>query len=494
MNLSLPLSEFVLASAKKTPTQNELRAFAAGVMAHIAIQTLYRITHPGHFIVTERLVSMGDLRVATMSRFGRFDGLSRGGRALVDRAKKVAAKVAPAKVRKALEGDDFWALLVHLLDVSTDESSRAGFSKKRYDILDFGPLGTSDIFPVKTALAYEIKPAADVQKGAAYVARQTTAFNQTVSTLAQTLQNLFSVRGLLGYTAVPGMLWPPIPHVLPIGPNVLHFWLAEPGVIAYEWLSFKRVALKRLWEMVRKTADEVRDAYRREPRVSDDIKGLALISAAIAVVAIGLAAVELGAVAAAGLATAGTGGRMLLARVLTSGALLAPSLARAESNGKPDPLFDAIAAASDPTLASLDTGKLLLPSEQPSGGTGPTEFEAAVKNAADLIAQQFVFLYGVKVGQGDEIFDDMSTQAVKAAVSEWFMRFLTAYGVDAFTQLFGVEKLNEETATGIAQCIITNGSLFVERDTYGSLLGELVLMPMEDVFDSLPIDSGDDAE
>ena len=491
MDMSLPLSQAVLEVLGKKYSPAELRAFAKGVLAHIAIQTLYRLEHPGHFIITERLITIGDARVGTISRFGDYS--SRGKR-LADLAKKAGAKFAPKKVLQALEAEDLWSLLVYLVDLSTNESTQGKNSRKRYDILDFGPLGTSDLWPVKTAMAYEIKPLDDIEKGSTYVTQQTANFTQTVQALGQILQSAFSVRGLLGYAAVPGTMWPPFAYIIPVGPNVLLFERAAPGVIVYEWLSFRRVNLKQLWDLVRKAADQVREAYEKDWSISDEAKAFALAWAAVAVVMVSLGAVAI--VAAAGEAVAASvAGRVLLGRLVLGGLSFAATGAQAQGLATPSPLMEAVQYASDPdSVETVDTGKLLNPGEERSGGTGPTRMEATAEKMAEAISQQFVFLYGVKVGRGTDVLDDSGTQYVKVVVADWFRRFLSKFGVDAFLEVFGVAEFNDEAAYDIAQIIVTNGNLFVERDSYGELLMQIVTMASEDILDSLPEGFNDDGE
>jgi hypothetical protein len=113
---------------------------------------------------------------------------------------------------------------------------------------------------------------------------------------------------------------------------------------------------------------------------------------------------------------------------------------------------------------------------------------------ADSISQEFVYLYAVEIGQGQELLDDSATRFIRRLLADWFKAFLTQYGLDSFLELFGVRELNDESALSIAQIIVTSGNLFVDRDTYGNLIAELVLMPLEDIMDSLPEGFGDDGE
>lgn len=496
MTLSVPLSELVLAQIKKPPSgPGDLRAMAEGVLAHVAIQTFYRLEHPGHFIITERLITIGDARISTISKFDKLVGQ---GRTLLNRALKAASKNVPTALKRTLEADELYAVLAMMVDVATNLSTAAKLSRKRFDILDFGPLGSSAAWPWGLAQGYEIKPAGGVKDGTAYIRDQTAALNQTFGDVGGTLGKLFNLTGMTSYRAQPGAIWPPVPHVLPIGPNLLYFRAAgpqAPGVIVYEWLSFRRVSLARLWRATREAAQQVRDAYKRQQGVAEDVVVVATAMAAMAAMGAAMAAIELAAALAASAAAAGEtatvalSARQALALMV---ALPAPALADLPKQSR---LLDAVAYAADPTAApppGLAPGASGL-ADQPSGGT-PSADDEAVGKLADRISREFLNLYAVRIGQGDDILDDGGMAVLTSGVGDWLRRFIAIYGLDAFKALFGVTDLNDEGIFLIAQTIITTGELFVERRSYGDFLGALMTLSTEDILDSLPEQFGDDGE
>ena len=278
MFLSIPLTSAALAAAQKPPSVSQQRAFAAGIMAHLAIQTFYRLEHPANFIITERLVTIGDARLTTISKFS---DLAERGNTIYKKALKAIGR---GKL-SILNGNDFYSALVFLLDLASSAGNADPRSKRRFDIIDFGPILTSSVVPLMFAQGYEIKSINDLNDGIKYINTQTGAFNDTLADFRDVLKNMFNVDGLFNTGAMPGKPWPTVPHILPIGPNVLLFHYAAPGVICYEWLKFKRFPIKQLWKQLKTVAEEVRDLFKRESRLSDDIRNIGFAFSALAAVA-----------------------------------------------------------------------------------------------------------------------------------------------------------------------------------------------------------------
>jgi hypothetical protein len=502
MTLSPPFTAAALAAVKKRPSIGEQRAFAAGIMAHLAIQTFYRLEHSGHFIITERLVTIGDGPLATLSRFPE---LTRRGSTLA----KLAQKVVGKKNFGPLVQNDLYSVLAYLLDSATDLSSKTKRSKKRFDILDFGPIVTSAVPPLIFAQGYEIKSVNGFEQGRDYIKTQTDNFNITLSTLRDVLQGLFDVKGLFNMGAMPGKQWPTIPHLLPIGPNVLMFYYAGNGVICYEWQQFKRLPIRALWRQLKEVADKVRELFKRESRLDDDIRNAGLAFAAIAVVA---AAMVLWELIAAEVVLEGVGAvsiaamRALTALASRAGPVLGPVLvsetAFADTKNKAvnvDKALSAIEAANNENI-SIDPSQFELadPNGERSGGTGPTVGKKMVDNLANTLADQFIFRYAVVVGQGSDLLDDTGRQVAKESVREalgpWLKRYLSSYGLEAFLNTFGEEKLDEDTAFKIADILITAGTVGLKPDACGSMLMHLAALNDEDVSESLPENSDDSGE
>src|SRR5688500_15490359 len=88
-NISNIIPAVSSATVKKYP--GELRSFAAGIIAHIAIQTRYRLDHPGNYIISERSIWVGDAKASTISKI--LDNIDR----VVDLGKK-AVKIRKPKL------------------------------------------------------------------------------------------------------------------------------------------------------------------------------------------------------------------------------------------------------------------------------------------------------------------------------------------------------------------------------------------------------------
>jgi hypothetical protein len=198
------------------------------------------------------------------------------------------------------------------------------------------------------------------------------------------------------------------------------------------------------------------------------------------------------------LAALSVSGRKLLARLIAGEAVMGASAAMAEEAPKSERLerlLDAITLAVDFEQAgSLDPGRFTPEAEQRSGGVGPSDYEKAIKKAAETLSSEFVSLYAVRVGQGDEVLDDSATHLLKTLAADWLTRCIGAYGLDEFLELFGSSEFNEKTAAEMASVIFQSGQVFADPQTGGNLFALLAMMDLEDVVESLPEDADEDGE
>lgn len=489
----------ILAANAPAPTPGQKMAYAKGVLAHLAIQSAYRIQHPGNLVICERMVTVGLTRLLSVGRFHR---LARLGAKIRDWAarSRLLRRAKPDQI-------DFVAMIVHLLDLSTNESKRGKHCLKRYDIIDFGPLaaGSFGVFP---AQAYEIKPLDDIAHGRAYVQRQVQAFGQTVAALGATLATAMGVPGLDRLRAMPGTLWPPVPVVLPLGTNILMFYLAEPGVIAYEWLKFKRQSLSEVWVAVRAVEQQVREEVK--PRVAmptpqEIAQGAATIAAAVALVAIAVIGAEVAGIGAGGVAIGRglglipTGARLMpgglgvltpLARGIVLAGASGPALAEGNGPATSDGLksVQSVAEAYE-AFQGTRTFRGVVPTPDAAGGV--QEQPSGVDRLADLIAGQIMHRLLVRAGQGDMLYDEHGINGVRAALRVWLGTYIERFGEKEFLGQFGEEALTEEAALNIATVLVDMGQQLTLGTEVCAVVMDLLSLTAEEVAEHLPEDEDD---
>ena len=198
-----------LNSAALKKGSNELRAYASGIIAHIAIQTLYRVQHTGNYIITERSIWVGDVKASTVSKI--LDNVDR----VVELAKAAAKASKGAKPKPATTApENLWVGLTYLIDLATDEGFAGRVVKKRYDIVDFGPMALNPVSQLRFGEAYEIKPKDGAKAGRDYISAQTARYNATLEKLKGVVEGALNISGLGGYRLRLGRSWPPSPDLL----------------------------------------------------------------------------------------------------------------------------------------------------------------------------------------------------------------------------------------------------------------------------------------
>lgn len=499
----------LVSAALKKPA-DELRAFAAGIIAHVIIQTFYRLEHPGNYIITERSIWVGDSKASTISKvLDNLDGL----RGLVKSALKSTSKPKPNVTGNATT--DLLVALTYLIDQATDESAAGKFVRKRYDIVDFGPIVISPISKGRYGEAYEIKSEGGVKEGKNYIAKQVGKYNKALSDLATTLGGALNISGLESYQLRPGQSWPYETEILIVGPNILSFWREASGLIVYRWLNFKQLSWRKLWEFVKKAEADIRKAFEtRSPLKPELLLELILVTVATVFI-IGVCACALGGTGALGLGEAGA----RLARLAQTGALANRLSAASASAAIPqESRDDSAAVTSDPqadkvneVLAAIEKMDDLDPSflsqinSRPpaptndglSGGTPQTPYEQALYNMVDRLVNAIVFLYSVQVGQGDESLSEDNLALLKENLAVWIGSFVSAYGLENLLALTGQNKsadLDDETALKIAEVIVAAVRGNLENTQYGRFIANFFSLSSEDIEASLPLDSSPDGE
>jgi hypothetical protein len=501
-----------LTSAASNKTADELRAYAAGIIAHIAIQTMYRIEHLGNYIITERSIWVGDTKTSTISKI--LDPVDRIGiRNLIKAVPKAAN--GPKPKLAGTPSKDLLVALTYLIDLSTNESTASKVVRKRYDIVDFGPIAISPVSPGRFGEAYEIKSEGGKKIGKDYITRQVSNYNQTLSKLKDLLEQALNVSGLGGYRLRLGQSWPRTPEILIVGPNILSFWMESPGLIVYRWLSFKRLSWKQLWEYVRRVEADIRKAFETRSSLKPEVVIILLL---VTVVAAFILAVLALAVAAGGVEVL-AGADVAVARLAQNGALTgglsAASAAAAPSQSTPSgPATDDSAQqatkvnellAAFEKMDELDLSFLAKLTSRPSaptqenlpGGTPQTPGEQAFYKLVDTLVNETVFLYSVQVGQGDEFLSEYNLGILKENLTLWIGSFVSAYGLENLLALTGQNKsaeLNEETALKIAEVIVTAARGNLEITRYGRFLADMFSLSAEDVDESLPQGANEDGE
>lgn len=458
------------------PSENQLKGYAAGVIAHIAIQTRYRVEHPNNFVVNERSIWVGDPSSSTISKFA--DLLDRG-----LSLREVLGMRLPQKF-----ADVGYYLLTLLNDSSIERKRKAGrLILRRYDILDFGRLATLTK-PTPATLfgeAYEIKSEDPQQRsnGTRYVTKMTTRFNQVISTYGQQLGQMLNVANLATYRLRLGATWPNPERTLQIATNILRYRLASAGVIAYRWEKFEPTSLERMWQLAGNTARLVRDAMKRTPAVRTEV---AVAGAMVAVPVVFVAgAVVMGIlIALADLAAAVlvAGSRVVLAtnRVLAAnGVLVFTSIGAAEAFGAPAgrPAQPSDATAVDGARAvydfltgpnPIDARLFSSPVEKPKdgerlpGGTAPTEEERWLDALVIRLVAEIRFIYAVSVGQGDEDrLDNEDLVVVDQNLRIVFEELGARVGTRALFDLFGIAGPADEA--GILQAAMDLVGLASEK-------------------------------
>jgi hypothetical protein len=483
-----------LGTSSSKLTNAQKMAFAKGVLAHLAIQSAYRVQHPGNLIICERMVSVGLTRLLSIGRFHRLAKLGSSIRDWAARS-RLLRRAKPEQI-------DLVAMIVHLLDLATNESLGKQRCLKRYDIIDFGPLaaGSFDLIP---AQAYEIKPLDDVPRGRAYVQRQVQAFGQTVAALGATLATAMGVPGLDRLRAVPGVLWPPVPMLLPLGSNLLLFYLAEPGVIAYEWLQFKRQSLSEVWVAVRAVEQQVREQTKPRtavPTPEQIAQGAATIAMAVAIVAVAVVGVEAAAIGAGGAVVAralaplaarllpgGIGALSPFARgiVLAGG----PALGASAPAGATQPRSVAGASAAYDALLGSRSFRGVVPEPDASGGV--QEQASGSDRLADLVAGQIMHRLLVRAGQGNELYDEHGVNGIRAALRVWLGAYIESFGEKEFLAQFGEDALTEEAAQSIATVLVDMGQHFSLGTEVCAVIMDLLALTAEEVAEHLPEDEED---
>jgi hypothetical protein len=490
-----------LNSAALKKSANELRSYAAGIIAHIAIQTMYRIEHPGNFIITERSIWVGDSRASTISTI--LDNVDR----VVDLAKaaaKATKGLRPSRV--ATPPENLWVGLTYLIDLSTNEGAAGRVVRKRYDIVDFGPMVLNPVSQVHFGEAYEIKSRAGAKAGKDYITKQTDLYNKTLEKLKTMLEEALNISGLGGYRLRLGRLWPTTPKVLCIGPNVLIFWREEPGLIVYQWLSYKRLSWKRLWEFVKRVQEDIRRAFETRSSLKPEVvMGLILmgVSAAFMLAMIGMALIEVAAGATPVLAP-------LLARLAQVGALTAGASAAASpqpgsvpgvSGSQLERLKEVLAAFDrmDDLHLLFDPSAYRRPisGEGLSGGMPQTDYEKSLYKMVDTLISETVFLYSIQVGQGNEFLSEYNLGILKENLYIFIAGFIKIYGLDNLLMLTGQTRsadLDETTALKIAEMIVALIGGNIESTRYGRFITNFFALSADDVDESLPRGYGEDGE
>jgi hypothetical protein len=495
-----PVQSFVLQSAigatggTSRRKKSSLRNFAKGILAHLVIQTVYRVQHQGNLIITERSVWVGDAKASTISR-------------TADELKKLRELVRKAlDQRSAGKGSsvdvtiDLLTVLVYLIDESTVEAGVMS-PRKRFDIVDFGPPVLSHGPQLRYGETYEIKSRDGARQGRDYVTKQTDRYNATLESTHKELEAAFGVAGLRGYYLRPGGQWPPARERLPVGSNALEFWFQEPGVICYEWTTFNRVIWEQLWKYARQAQEAARRAFRTEWHLNEDVVVFLWIVGIVAVGLLGLAIAGAGAVA-------GVGGLAKLLGLTTLGAAGAAAAdERAEIRGVSDSeirrLEEVQAALEKMEDLELRFGqdaqrRPLQPGDYLPGGVEvESPYDKALYQIVDTLVSATVLLYRVELGHGRSDYDEESFENLRHNLFILLGGFIEVYGLDNFMVLTGRNHsgpLDEVTAQEIAAIILAAGKGNLESTAYGRFIETFLALADDDVNACLPEGYDDDGE
>ena len=133
-----------------------------------------------------------------------------------------------------------------------------------------------------------------------------------------------------------------------------------------------------------------------------------------------------------------------------------------------------------------------------SGGTPPTEYENAIASMVEAIVSETVFLYSVKVGQGDEdLLNEANLGILRGNLHAWLHAFIAVYGVDNLLALVGQQgqsKFDEITASRIGQLIISTANGNMDRTQMGQFMTNFFSLSAQDVEESLPVSYNDDGD
>lgn len=435
---------------------NELKNFATGVIAHLAIQTYYRVTHPNDFIVTERSVWVGDTNISTISKVN--DKIDRLLNLIIEGAKK--KDKLPSGASNKL---DFFIYLLYLIQESTAERNNYKTSYKRYDIINFGTLQNRDI-PTRGDV-YEIKSKSGTEEGKKYVNKQVDKFLQYKKTLDRA--KIFDLDLLVrGYTLTPGS-WPASIRLLPVGPHVLMFWNSGGGVITYEWLDINTKNLKKLWEFVRQVNAEVRK-FLKELKIESQIRPeVFLLFIGLSVVVIGLASIA--AVEIAAVATAAAHEAIILLFLSLSTSAFASSFNANSKNSKFESekiqkVFETQYDINYSNISSFSSennqqGGL-------SGGTPPSEDEKGIYQISENITRLIMEFVEIQHGRGDEDFISL-IESIRNYVKSAIYSFLSEYGINNLLAVFNLKKLDDNSIQEISSRVFEIGSnIYFNNEMY----------------------------
>jgi hypothetical protein len=499
----------------------ELKKYVKGVIAHVAIQTSYRLQHSGNFVVLERRPWVGDAGSSTISKYLE----------VLDSGLTAAEELAKARGAAAADVSTFLLMLLNdsTLDFALGGSGRLVY--KRYDIVDYGPLASMNKAAISKALganllggeAYEIKSdtPSEQQKGAAYVKSQTQRWNQSMSQYGSTAASVLKLpKGIDKYVLRPGASWPPTRQFIPLGKSKLEYWLAGPkyaGVISYKWTQFDPRSLKRMWQLYGETSKNVRRALKRDPSLRPATVAAGATAAVVVVVFAGLVVAGIAEAAAGGAVLEGLGagaaeaGRQLIvapqAMVLAlrgalAGALALPSVAGAEPAGGTPPAMGPDAGQSEGSVAQLAFRYATEPNKTDEllfgglpGGTAPTADEAFVKDVIDALVREILHRYGVQVGQGEEdLFNDEMLAILRENLTVVMSGLADEIGAAGMRELFGVDDAAENAADQVGAAVAQFAAALLDSSGGVRFFAELFDLTDDDFARMLPADYTDDGE
>jgi hypothetical protein len=543
----MPATSMLAATAPSAMPTSELKRYVRGVIAHVAIQTSYRLQHPGNMVVCERRPWVGDTSSSTISKY--LDVLDSG---------LTAAEVLTRGVpRTAVDVTSFFLYVLNdsTLDWSSTKTGRLVY--KRYDICDLGPLANLSKGAASKALAanllqgeaYEIKSSDsnEQKKGAAYIKGQVDRFNKSIDTYGGAVASALKISGIEKYRLREGTSWPPTQQILWLGKSILIYWRVPsmPGVISYKWDKFDPRSLRRMWQLYRKVSRQVQKNLERRPSLRPATVAAAALAIAVAVaftglVIAGIAEAAAGAIVVEELGTAAALGTSAATSAATSAgtsaaagtAILAPraTILLLEGAAGAGVLMPATVFANTPVpgAAAADAGQApdagqgdggparaafryatqprqvdeRLFAAQPAssggglpGGTPATPDESFVALVIDSLVREILHRYGVQAGQGDEdLFDDEAIAIVRDNLTSVVSGLVAEIGTDGLRELFGIDEnaqnAEEEVGVAVAQFAAT----ILESSGGAQYFAALFELSDNDFERMLPLEYNEDGE
>jgi hypothetical protein len=523
---------------------SELKRYVKGVIAHVAIQTSYRLQHPGNLVVCERRPWVGDTSSSTISKY--LDVLDSG---------LTAAQVLTKGVPRT--SVDVTLFLLSILNDSTLDWSSTKTGRliyKRYDICDLGPIANMSKGAASKALAanllmgeaYEIKSSdsGEQKKGAASIKDQVDRFNKSIGTYGGAVAGALKLSGLEQYRLREGTSWPPTQQILWLGKSILIYSRVPsmPGLISYKWKRFDPRSLKRMWQLYRRILRDVQRSLERKPNLRPATVAAAALAIAVAVaftglVVAGIAEAAAGAIIVEELGTAtALGARAVMGAAtpaatgaVAEGAIFAPratiSLLQGAAGAAvmPTPVFadipgagpadageapDAGQAGGGPARAAfkyatepsqvddrLFANQPASPGGGLSGGTPATADESFVALVIDSLVREILHRYGVQRGQGDEdLFDEESLAIVRDNLTTVISDLVSEIGTDGMRELFGIDQNAQDPEQEVGVAVAQFAATILESCGGAQYFAALFELSDDDFERMLPLEYNEDGE